>query len=203
MKKLLAAAAIAAAAITGAVAMPAFAALQQGASAPDFTAKGVLGGTEFQFKLSEALKKGPVVMYFFPAAFTQGCTIETQAFAEKAEEFKAAGATLIGLTAGAAMEDGKTMVSAQDNMKRLAEFSKQHCSDKFPMGAITADTVKAYDVSLGERRPDWSNRTSFVVAPDGKILLSHTDMQPHSHIEKTLATVKAWKAAHDSHGAHH
>ena len=77
------------------------------------------GGNEFNFKLSDALKKGPVVMYFFPAAFTAGCTIETQKFADKAEEFKAAGATLVGLTAGAAMADGK-MVSATDNLARLA-----------------------------------------------------------------------------------
>lgn len=190
MKKLLAAAAIATAALLSA---PAFAALQTGAVAPEISAKGVTGGNEFNFKLSDALKKGPVVMYFFPAAFTAGCTIETQKFADKAEEFKAAGATLVGLTAGAKMADDK-MVNAADNLARLAEFSKEHCRDKFPMVAINADTVKAYDVVLSGR-PDWSNRTSFVIAPDGKVLLSHTDMAPDSHIEKTLATVKAWKAA--------
>ena len=111
----------------------------------------------------------------------------------KAEEFKAAGATLVGLTAGAKMADDK-MASASDNLARLAEFSKEHCRDKFPMVAINANTVKAYDVVL-TGRPDWSNRTSFVIAPDGKILLSHTDMAPDSHIAKTLETVKAWKAA--------
>ncbi len=201
MKKILAAAAIASMAVLAAgIAAPAFAALQNGASAPEISAKGVTGGQEFDFKLSEALKKGPVVMYFFPAAFTKGCTIETQAFADKADEFKAAGATLVGLTAGAAMADGKTMVSASDNLQRLAEFSKEHCRDKFPMVAINAATVKAYDVSLNAEKPDWSNRTSFVIAPDGKVLLSHTDMAPNSHIEKTLETVKAWKAGH---GAHH
>jgi thioredoxin-dependent peroxiredoxin len=191
MKKLLVAAAIATAALLSA---PAFAALQTGAAAPEISAKGVTGGNEFNFKLSDALKKGPVVMYFFPAAFTAGCTIETQKFADKADEFKAAGATLVGLTAGAAMADGK-MVSASDNLARLAEFSKEHCRDKFPMVAVNADTVKAYDVVL-TGRPDWSNRTSFVIAPDGKVLLSHTDMAPDSHITKTLETVKAWKAAH-------
>lgn len=203
MKKLLAAALIATATIGAAgLAAPAFAALQNGAVAPEISAKGVTGGQEFNFKLSEALKKGPVVMYFFPAAFTKGCTIETQKFAEKADEFKAAGATLVGLTAGAAMADGKTMVNASDNLARLAEFSKEHCRDKFPMVAINADTVKAYDVVL-TGRPDWSNRTSFVIAPDGKVLLSHTDMAPDSHIEKTLETVKAWKASHDKHAGHH
>jgi peroxiredoxin len=191
MKKLLVAAAIATVALLSA---PAFAALKTGAAAPEISAKGVTGGKEFAFKLSDALKKGPVVMYFFPAAFTSGCTIETQKFADKAEEFKAAGATLVGLTAGAAMADGK-MASATDNLARLAEFSKEHCRDKFPMVAVNADTVKAYDVVL-TGRPDWSNRTSFVIAPDGKILLSHTDMAPDSHIAKTLETVKAWKASH-------
>jgi peroxiredoxin Q/BCP len=197
MKKLLAAAAVATAAL---LATPAFAALATGATAPEISAKGVTGGQEFNFKLSDALKKGPVVMYFFPAAFTAGCTIETQKFAEKADEFKAAGATLVGLTAGAAMAD-KTMVSAADNLARLAEFSKEHCRDKFPMVAITGDTVKAYDVVL-TGRPDWSNRTSFVIAPDGKVLLSHTDMKPESHIEETLKAVKAWKTAHAG-GGHH
>jgi len=191
MKKLLVAAAIATVALLSA---PAFAALKTGAAAPEISAKGVTGGKEFAFKLSDALKKGPVVMYFFPAAFTSGCTIETQKFADKAEEFKAAGATLVGLTAGAAMADGK-MASATDNLARLAEFSKEHCRDKFPMVAVNADTVKAYDVVL-TGRPDWSNRTSFVIAPDGKVLLSHTDMAPDSHIAKTLETVKAWKASH-------
>jgi peroxiredoxin Q/BCP len=197
MKKLLAAAAIATAALLSA---PAFAALQNGATAPEISAKGVTGGQEFNFKLSDALKKGPVVMYFFPAAYTAGCTIETQKFAEKADEFKAAGATLVGLTAGAAMAD-KTMANAADNLARLAEFSKEHCRDKFPMVAINADTIKAYDVVL-TGRPDWSNRTSFVIAPDGKVLLSHTDMKPESHIEETLKTVKAWKTAHAG-GGHH
>jgi len=200
MKRFIAAAALALSGVVAAgVAAPAFAALQAGATAPEISARGVTGGKEFNFKLSEALRKGPVVMYFFPAAFTSGCTVETQAFAEKAEEFQAAGATLVGVTAGAAMAD-KSMASAADNLARLAEFSKEHCRDKFPMVAITADTVKAYDVSLNASRPDWSNRTSFVIAPDGKVLLSHTDMAPLSHIEKTLAAVKSWKAA--QHGAH-
>ncbi|MEZ6028492.1 MAG: redoxin domain-containing protein [Hyphomonadaceae bacterium] len=195
MKKIIAAAAIALSGVAAVGIAPAFAALETGAKAPEIVAKGVTGGKEFDFKLSDALKKGPVVMYFFPAAFTQGCTIETQAFAEKAEEFQAAGATLVGLTAGAAMED-KSMKSAADNLARLAEFSKEHCRDKFPMVAIGGDTVKAYDVALNANRPDWSNRTSFVIAPDGTVLLSHTDMAPHSHIEKTLAAVKAWHDAH-------
>jgi peroxiredoxin Q/BCP len=203
MKKMLAAALIATAAIAGAgVAAPAFAALANGAAAPEFSAKGMLGGKEFTFKLSDALKKGPVVAFFFPAAYTAGCTAEAKAFSDAADQFTAAGATLVGLTGGARLADG-TMASAEVSLARLEEFSKEHCRDKFAIAAVSSDTVKAYDVSLNEQRPDWSNRTSYVIAPDGKVLLSHTDMQPQSHIEKTLAAVKEWKAKHGAHAGHH
>lgn len=200
MKKLLAAAAIATAAIVAATTFtaPAFAALENGAKAPDFTATGMKGGKQFQFKLSDALKKGPVVVFFFPAAYTPGCTAETKAFSDMADEYASAGATLVGVTGGAKLADG-TMASAKDSLARLEEFSKEHCRDKFAIAAVNADTVKAYDVSFNEQRPDWTNRTSYVIAPDGKILLSHTDMQAPSHITKTLEAVKAWKAAHGNH----
>jgi len=191
MKKFFAASAFAVASLA---ALPASAMLQTGVSAPDFSATGMTGGTEFTFKLADALKKGPVVVFFFPAAFTEGCTIETQAFSEKAAEYQAAGATLIGVTGGAKLADG-TFASAKDSLVRLGEFSKEHCRDKFPIAAVTAATVKAYDVSFNEKRPDWSNRTSYVIAPNGKVVMSHTDPLPNSHIEKTLAAVKAWKEA--------
>ena len=193
MKRFFAAAAFAVASLA---ALPASAMLQTGVSAPDFSATGMTGGKEFTFKLADALKKGPVVVFFFPAAFTEGCTIETQAFSEKAAEYQAAGATLIGVTGGAKLADG-TFASAKDSLVRLGEFSKEHCRDKFPIAAVTADTVKAYDVSFNEKRPDWSNRTSYVIAPNGKVVMSHTDPLPNSHIEKTLAAVKAWKEAKD------
>lgn len=191
MKKIFAAAAFA---VAAAIAAPAFAALDKGAAAPDFSAKGMLGGNEFTFKLSDALKKGPVVIYFFPAAYTAGCTEETKRFADAADEFKANGATLIGLTAGARLADG-TMAGASDNLKRLAEFSAEHCRDKFPIAAVSTDTIKAYNVVL-PAKPDWSDRTSYVIAPDGKILLSFTTQKPDEHITKTLEAVKAWKAEH-------
>ena len=196
MKKLFAAAAFATAALVAGATFtaPAFAALKDGAKAPDFTAVGMKGGKQFEFKLKDALKKGPVVVFFFPAAFTPGCTAETKAFSDMADEYTAAGATLVGVTGGAKLADG-TMASAKDSLARLEEFSKEHCRDKFAIAAVNQDTVKAYDVVL-TGRPDWSNRTSFVIAPDGKVLLSHTDMAPDSHIEKTLETVKSWKAAH-------
>jgi thioredoxin-dependent peroxiredoxin len=185
MKKFLAAVAVTAAAV---LAAPSFAALDKGASAPEFSAKGMLAGNEFTFKLSDALKKGPVVMYFFPAAYTPGCTAETKLFADHAEQFTQAGATLIGLTAGARMADGK-MAGAAENMARLAEFSKEHCRDKFPIAAVDAATIEAYNVKLPQR-PDWSDRTSYVIAKDGKIVLSYTDPKADDHVTKTLEAVK-------------
>lgn len=193
MKKILAAIAVASAAT---LAAPAFAALETGATAPEFTAKGMLAGNEFTFKLSDALKKGPVVIYFFPAAYTAGCTAETKMFADNADAFKAAGATLIGVTGGARLADG-TMANAGDNLKRLAEFSAEHCRDKFPIAAVSTDTIKAYNVVLPQK-PDWSDRTSYVIAPDGKIVLSFTTQKPDEHITKTLEAVKTWKAAQKS-----
>lgn len=191
MKKILAAVSVATAAL---IAGPAFAALDTGAVAPDFSAQGMLGGKEFTFKLSDALKNGPVVVYFFPAAYTAGCTAETKLFADNADAFKAAGATLIGVTGGARLADN-TMANAKDNLARLAEFSAEHCRDKFPIAAVTTDTIKAYNVVLPQK-PEWSDRTSYVIAPDGKITLSFTTQLPNEHITKTLEAVKAWKAAH-------
>ena len=193
MKRIFAAVAVASAALFAA---PAFAALDVGASAPEFSAKGMTGGNEFTFTLSEALKKGPVVIYFFPAAYTAGCTEETKRFADAADEFKANGATLIGLTAGARMADG-SMVSASENLKRLAEFSAEHCRDKFPIAAVDAKIIESYNVKLPQR-PDWSDRTSYVITPDSKIALSFSAMAPGEHITKTLDAVKAWKAAQKS-----
>jgi peroxiredoxin len=196
MKKLLAAAALATVAIAGtSIVAPAFAALEQGVTAPDLTATGMVGGKEFTFKLSDALKKGPVVIYFFPAAFTQGCTIETAAFADAADDFKAAGATLIGVTGQAMDPDTKKIASAKDSLAILQKFSAEHCRDKFPIAAVDTATINAFNVVL-EGRPDWSDRTSYVIAPDGKVLLAHTDKMPNSHIQLTLDAVKAWRAAH-------
>src|SRR5476651_958389 len=100
------------------LATPAFAALKPGDAAPDFTAKAAVGGDEFIFSLAGALKKGPVVLYFFSKAFTKGCTAEAHEFAEAAEKYKEAGATLIGMSA--------------DNIGELHKFSLQECSSKFP-----------------------------------------------------------------------
>jgi peroxiredoxin len=176
MKRLLAAVALSAV-----LAAPAFAALQPGARAPDFTSTAYLDGKPMPFRLSEALKKGPVVLYFFPSAFTDGCTIEAREFALASPEFKAMGATVIGVTAG------KT--------DRLAEFSKSECRDQFAVAAVSSDTIKAYDAVLAIK-PDLSGRTSYVIAPDGKVLFAYSNLtNPIEHITRTKAAVKAWRAA--------
>lgn len=171
---------VAAAALAFAVASPALAALKAGDKAPDFSAKGALAGKDFDFNLAKALKKGPVVLYFFPAAYTAGCTAEAREFAEATPEFEKLGATVIGMTAG--------------NVDRLKDFSKEHCRDKFAVAAADKALIKAYDVALAVK-PDWSNRTSYVIAPNGKILLSHTDGNFMGHVTQTMGAVKAYKAA--------
>lgn len=167
----------------GAVALltstPALAALKVGDKAPDFSAKAALAGKDFDFKLSKALKKGPVVLYFFPAAYTAGCTAEAHEFAEATPEFEKLGATVIGVTAG--------------NVDRIKDFSKEHCRDKFAVAAADAGLIKTYDVVL-DKKPEWSNRTSYVIAPNGKILLSYTDGNFMGHVTQTMDAVKAYKA---------
>ena len=164
------------------LAAPAQAALAPGAKAPDFTTQGALAGKTFTFSLSGQLKKGPVVLYFFPAAFTPGCTMEAHLFAEASDDFNKLGARVVGVTAG--------------NIERVAEFSKSECRDKFAVAADPGATVAArYNAVM--QRPDGtrlSNRTSFVIAPNGTILLRYTDSKPQAHVEKTMAAVRAWKA---------
>jgi peroxiredoxin Q/BCP len=162
------------------IASPALAALKVGDKAPDFTATAALAGKDFQFTLNKALKKGPVVLYFFPAAYTSGCTAEAHEFAEATPEFEKLGATVIGVTAG--------------NVDRIKDFSKEHCRDKFAVAAANADLVKSYDVVLSQK-PEWSNRTSYVIAPDHKILLAYTDGNFAGHVTQTMDTVKAYQAA--------
>jgi peroxiredoxin len=162
--------------------IPAHAALKPGATAPDFSVKAALAGKDFDFTLKDALKKGPVVLYFFPAAFTAGCTAEAHAFAEATDEFKKEGATLIGLTAG--------------NIERVAEFSKVECRDKFAVGADPgAKIATSYDSKFA-LRPGLSDRTSYVIGTDGKIAYTYSDLNPNDHVKNTMAALKAWKASH-------
>ena len=165
-----------------AFAAPAFAALGVGAHAPDFTAPAYLAGKPFTFKLADALKQGPVVVYFFPAAHTPGCNLEAHLFSEAIDKFKAEGATVIGVTAG--------------NTGELADFSKEteHCGGKFPVAADQGAKIAAsYDAIL-DKKPEWSNRTSYVIAPDGSIAATHSELNPGQHVKTMLDAVKALKA---------
>ncbi|ANI81694.1 peroxiredoxin [Kosakonia oryzae] len=161
----------------------AHAALPAGAQAPDFQLQGALAGKPLTFSLQQALKKGPVVLYFFPAAFSKGCTIEAHAFAEATDDFKKLGATVIGVTAG--------------NTDQVDEFSKLECRNKFTVTADPGAKVAAqYETLMQMKGKTLSDRTSFVIAPDGKILLSYTDRNPETHIQKTMEAVKQYASAH-------
>jgi len=158
---------------------PAFAALSPGATAPDFATQGALAGKEFSFSLKQALKKGPVVLYFYPKSFTTGCTIEAHEFAEATPEFNKLGATVIGMSG--------------DDIDTLKRFSTEECRDKFAVAAARPDVIKAYDVTLPVMASR-SNRTSYVIAPNGKIVFAYTAMKPEGHVSGTLDAVKKWKA---------
>ncbi|HLY57056.1 MAG TPA: peroxiredoxin [Stellaceae bacterium] len=163
------------------LALPAGAALQVGAAAPDFTAQASLGGKEFTFSLADALKKGPVVLYFYPAAFTPGCTIEAHEFAEATDDFKKLGATVIGVS--------------HDPIDKLDKFSVSECRSKFAVAADADQKIeKAYDAVLAVK-PEYANRTSYVIAQDGKVAYTYTDLAPDKHVENTMNAVKALKTA--------
>lgn len=160
------------------LAAPAMAALKPGAPAPDFTARASLGGKEFTFSLAEALKKGPVVLYFYPAAFTPGCTQEAHAFAEATDKFAALGASVIGVSS--------------DDIETLHRFSVSECRSKFPVAADADKKIMdAYDARLAF---GYANRTSYVIAPTGEIIYEYTALDPSGHVENTLAAVQRWKA---------
>lgn len=148
--------------------------LQPGAQAPDFSAKAWLAGEPFEFRLADALAKGPVVVYFFPAAFTPGCNLEARLFSESMDEFQARGANVIGVTAG--------------NADQLAEFSSDNetCSGKFAVAADPDASIAArYGAAMAERS-DRTSRTSFAIGRDGRILRVHSDMQPEQHVSQML-----------------
>lgn len=160
------------------VATSAWAALKPGDTAPVFTARAALDGKEFAFSMAEALKAGPVVLYFFPKAFTTGCTAEAHEFAEAADQFKALGATLIGMSS--------------DDIGTLQKFSTQACSGKFPVAADPdLKVIKAYDSALIRvGSVGLADRISYVIGPDGKIVYAFSDRNPDKHVENTLAAVR-------------
>lgn len=172
-----------AAAVTAVLfAAPGFAALPDGTKAPGFSTEASLAGKSFKFSLADALKKGPVVLYFYPAAFTPGCTAEAHEFAEATEKFNALGATVIGVS--------------HDPIDKLNKFSVSECRNKFAVASDADGSImKNYDAVL-PAKPDWANRTSYVIAPSGEVIYSYTDLKPDKHVENTMAAVKKWEDAH-------
>jgi len=185
-----------AALLASAVSLPAVAALKQGEKAPDFSAQASLAGKEFNFSLKDALKKGPVVVYFYPSAFTGGCNAQAHAFAESAEKFDAAKTTIIGVS--------------QDSIARLNAFSAdpQYCAGKFAVASdAKGEITKAYNLNSNDLKSrnmkdsrgeviehDATERTTFVITPDYKIVatLSTADdkVTPTEHVDKSLAIVQ-------------
>src|SRR3954452_562757 len=157
---------------------PATAALKVGTKAPDFTTTGAVGGKEFKIHLAQQLKKGPVVLYFFPKAFTSGCTAEAHAFSESIGDFKKAGAQVIGMSA--------------DNVTTLKDFSTKECRSAFPVATATPEIQKEFDVAWAAH-PGITTRTSYVITRGGKVAMVHDDLDFSQHVAKTLAAVKALK----------
>ncbi len=158
----------------------AHAALNVGAPAPDFTTEAAVGGQPFKFSLAEALKKGPVVVYFYPKAFTSGCTVEAPQFAEATDKFKAFNTTVIGMS--------------NDNIDTLKKFSVEACRSKFAVGADAAGKViKDYDVFLKMVPGTMADRVSYLIGTDGKIAAVHASMSPDGHIDAMLKAVEQLK----------
>lgn len=172
--------ALACALLATAIAAPAYATLSIGDAAPNFTTQASLGGKEFTFSLADSLKKGPVVLYFYPAAFTKGCSIEAHLFAESVEQYRALGATVVGVS--------------HDDIKTLDKFSVSECGSKFAVAADTDQKImKSYDAIL-VMKPEYANRTSYVITPNNKVIYSFTDLAPDKHVTNTLEALKKWKA---------
>lgn len=164
--------------LLAAVALPALAALPVGRQAPDFKTMGALAGKPFRLHLAEQLRHGPVVLYFYPKAYTKGCTLEANAFSEAKDEFAKYGARVIGMSA--------------DDLATLKRFSVEHCRGKFPVATASPALIKAYDVKLP--LTGLSNRTSYVIASDGRIVMVHSELDWKEHVARTLAAVKALKS---------
>lgn len=176
-------------------AMPAMAALKDGDSAPQFTAQASLSGKAFTFSLKKALSKGPVVVYFYPSAYTGGCDIEAHSFAEESEKFAAAGATIIGVSL--------------DSIERLNDFSAdpKYCAGKFPTASDEGGAIsKSYDVEVHQGAAGlkdvrgveighgFADRTTFVINRDGKIVSAISKVSPTEHVAKALEVVQQLQA---------
>ena len=157
------------------------AALRPGDQAPMFTTEAALGGESFRFELAQALARGPVVLYFYPKAFTSGCTYEANLFAQASERFESLGATVIGVS--------------NDDIDTLKRFSVEACRNKFAVGADKdARIIQAYKAQIASR-PDMADRISYVISPDGRIVHVHHDANPEGHVASTLKAVERLRAA--------
>lgn len=182
-------------AIAAALSTAAFGALQTGDRAPEFSAPASLAGKEFHFSLRAALKKGPVVVYFYPSAYTGGCDLEAHTFAQDKDQFTAAGASIIGVS--------------EDSIARLNQFSADpaYCAGRFPVASDPSGKIAtsyglktagahpgAKDVRGDEIGHGFIERTTFVIGKDGKIVAvfsSQADhLSPDAHVTKSLATVQ-------------
>ncbi len=154
------------------------AALDIGDAAPDFTTDAALAGAVYRYSLAEYLHKGPVVLYFFPAAFSAGCSAEAHEFAEAIDQFGALGASVVGVSG--------------DDIDTLSKFSVHACQSKFPVASDESQVImKSFDAVL-HNRPEYANRISYVIAPDGKIFFHYMSLNPGHHVEQTLAAVRSW-----------
>ena len=158
----------------------ALAALDVGERAPEFSTIAARAGKQFQFSLNAALARGPVVLYFFPAAFSAGCSIEAHSFAEAITEFESLGATVVGVS--------------RDDIDVLSRFSMQACNGKFAVASDeTLAIAKSFDAVM-QSRPDYANRVSYVIAPTGKVVYSYLSLDPNRHVANTLAALRGWRA---------
>ena len=152
--------------------------LPVGAKAPPFATAAAKAGKATRFHLASALEKGPVVLYFYPKAFTEGCTLETKAFADAHDQFAAAGATVIGMS--------------NDDLPTLKRFSTEACGSKFAVGIASPYVIEGYDVDLVRdgKSTGYTERTSYVIGQDGRIAFVHGDMDYRDHVRLTLDAVK-------------
>lgn len=180
--------------VSAMIAVSASAALTEGATAPDFTAQASLAGKEFTFNLKDALKQGPVVVYFYPSAYTGGCNVQAHTFAVNMDKFNAAGASVVGVSL--------------DKIETLNEFSADpdYCAGKLAVASDADGKIaKSYDLKIMEARPGMKNtkgneidhgfteRTTFIVTPEGKIAATIGGVNPKENVEKALEAVQRLK----------
>jgi peroxiredoxin Q/BCP len=174
-----------------AVALPAMAALKEGDTAPEFKAQASLAGKEFTYSLKDALKKGPVVVYFYPSAYTGGCNLQAHTFAVNHDKFTAAGATIVGVSL--------------DDIKRLNDFSAdpEYCAGKLPVASDASGAIaKSYELAVKEGKSGFKDtrgaeinhgfaeRTTFIVTPDGKVSATVGGVSPTENVNKALEAVQ-------------